>query len=86
MTDYLRFTTSVSRPSDLIMDTPITEPYRGWTITVKAENNMCANFSFDITSPEGQRQHVAMGGDNSLRALERAREMIDMELAFSEEG
>ncbi|MGI9536113.1 MAG: hypothetical protein ACR2PB_03520 [Desulfocapsaceae bacterium] len=66
------------------MDPPLTELYRGWTITVKAENNMCANFSFAITSPEGHRQHVAMGGDNSKRANERAREMIDMELSFAE--
>ena len=68
------------------MDSPITEHYKSWIITVKAESNMCANFSFDITSPEGHRQHVAMGGDNSQRAIERAREMIDMELAFAEDG
>lgn len=46
---------------------------------------MCANFSFDITDPAGRSQHVAMGGDDSRRALERAREMIDLELAFAEE-
>ena len=68
------------------MDSPISETYKGWTITVKAEANMCANFSFDITNPDGQSQHVAMGGDNSSRALERAREMIDLELALSEQG
>lgn len=72
--------------TDQIMDSPISEKYKGWTITVKAENNMCANFSFDITNPEGHCQHVAMGGDNSRRALERAREMIDMELAFNEQS
>lgn len=46
---------------------------------------MCANFSFDITSPSGYTQHVAMGGENQRRAVERAREMIDMEIALLEE-
>lgn len=68
------------------MDLPVTEKYKGWTITVKAESNMCANFSFEITDPEGNSQQVTMGGDSSQRAVERAREMIDLELAFSEEG
>ena len=68
------------------MDLPVTEKYKGWTIMVKAESNMCANFSFEITDPEGNSQHVTMGGDSSQRAVERAREMIDLELAFSEEG
>jgi hypothetical protein len=34
----------------------------------------------------GHSQHVAMGGDNRQRALERAKEMIDMELAMMSEG
>ena len=67
------------------MDESVCEQYRGWTITVKAGKNMCANYSFDIADPEGRSQHVAMGGENSTRALERAREMIDMELALAEE-
>ena len=67
------------------MDSTISELYKGWTITVKAGKNMCANYSFDITDPNGRSQHVVMGGDNSGRALERAREMIDMEQAFAEE-
>lgn len=69
----------------MIMESPITEHYKGWKITVKAEKNMCANFSFDITDPAGHSQHVARGGDDSRRALERAREMVDMELTFAEE-
>lgn len=63
-----------------------TDTYKGWTISVTAEANMCANFSFAITSPSGDCQHVAMGGDNEQRARERAREMIDMELALLEEN
>ena len=62
-----------------------TGAYKGWTISVAAEKNMCANFSFAITSPSGHRQHVAMGGDDEERARERAREMIDLESALSEE-
>ncbi|MDR2550271.1 MAG: hypothetical protein LBD10_08760 [Desulfobulbus sp.] len=64
------------------MNTPTNETYRDWTITVTPGKNMCSNFSFDITSPCGHSQHVAMGGDNERRAMERAREMIDMERAM----
>jgi hypothetical protein len=59
-----------------------TKTYKGWTVSVRAEKNMCANFSFDITDPSGRAQHVAMGGDSEQRARERAKEMIDMELAM----
>jgi hypothetical protein len=64
------------------MSNPITTTYKGWNILLKAEKNMCAKFSFEITDPSGHSQHVAMGGDNEQRAMERAREMIDMELAM----
>lgn len=67
------------------MNSRTTDIYNGWTISVTAEKNMCANFSFDITDPAGRCQHVAMGGDNEQRAMERAREMIDMELSMTEE-
>ena len=63
----------------------IQDVYRGWNITVKAEQNRCSNYSFNITDPSGQSQNVAMGGDNEQRALERAREMIDMEVEFAAE-
>lgn len=63
------------------MNNRVTDTYKGWAISVTAEKNMCAEFSFDITDPAGHSQHVAMGGDNEQRAIERAREMIDMELA-----
>lgn len=62
-----------------------TDTYKGWSISVKAEKNMCANFSFDITDPAGRSQHIAMGGDSEQRAKERAQEMIDMELAMISE-
>lgn len=65
------------------MSSTIRETYKGWGITVAAEKNMCANFSFDITDPAGRTQHVAMGGDDSYRAMERAKEMIDMERAVA---
>lgn len=60
--------------------------YKGWTIIVTGEeSDSCANFSFDISSPTGYTQHVKMGGENALRAEERAREMIDLELSFEDE-
>lgn len=62
------------------------ETYRGWNISVKANQELCAHFSFDITGPSGHRQNVKMGGDNEQRALERAREMVDMEIDFADEG
>ena len=67
------------------MNHPITDIYKDWLISVQAEKNMCANYSFDITSPSGYTQHVAMGGENERRAVERAREMIEMEIALLEE-
>lgn len=67
------------------MNSAITDIYKGWAVSVTAGKNMCSNFSFAITSPSGHCQHVTLGGDNEERALERAREMIDMELALSSE-
>ncbi len=56
--------------------------HKGWSITVNEAKKMCANFSFEITSPHGITQRVTMGGDSVERALERAKEMIDMERAL----
>lgn len=67
------------------MDSTITDIYRGWTISVIAAENQCSSFSFDITSPSGATQHVAMGGITEQRAVERAREMIDMEISLAED-
>ena len=67
------------------MNSAITDIYKGWTVSVTAEKNSCANFSFDITAPSGYTQHVSMGGVNEQRAMERAREMIDMEIAMAGE-
>ncbi len=64
----------------------IQDVYRGWNITVVGAEKLCSNFSFTITDPSGKAQNVAMGGDNEQRALERAREMIDMEVEFAAEG
>lgn len=67
------------------MNTLTSDTYKDWTIVVTSENNMCSNFSFDIISPDGYSQHVSMGGDNVQRAMERAKEMIDMELDMVDE-
>jgi hypothetical protein len=61
------------------------DAYRGWNITIKAEQNRCSSYSFTITDPAGHSQNVSMGGDNEQRALERAREMINMEVEFAAE-
>ena len=67
------------------MSTTITDIYKNWTISVTAADNQCSHFSFKITSPTGYTQHVPMGGVNEQRAVERAREMIDMEIDFADE-
>ena len=36
------------------------------------------------TAPSGHTQQVSMGGVNEQRAVERAREMIDMEIAMAD--
>jgi len=61
----------------------ISDIYKKWTIIITPEHNLCSHFSFHITSPSGYEQHVSMGGDNEKRALERAKEMIDMEIELS---
>jgi len=67
------------------MSISVKETYRGWTISVTAGKNKCANFSFGITSRSGYSQHVSMGGENENRAVERAKEMIDMEIALADD-
>ncbi len=67
------------------MNSTITDFYNGWTISVTAVDIHCSHFSFDITSPSGYSQHVQMGGINEQRAIERAREMIDLEIALANE-
>jgi len=64
------------------MDFKITDIYKDWTISIIEGQNLCAKYSFDITDPTGKLQHVKMGGENTDRAVERAKEMIDMEIAF----
>jgi hypothetical protein len=66
------------------MSNSITDIYKDWTISVAANDNQCSHFSFDITSSSGYTQHVPMGGITEQRAIERAREMIDMEIALDD--
>ncbi len=67
------------------MESTISDIYKGWSISVKAVDKQCSHFSFDITSPTCCSQHVPMGGITEQRAIERAREMIDMEIDFADE-
>jgi hypothetical protein len=67
------------------MKTTISDIYKGWTISVTATDNQCSHFSFDITNSSGYSQHIPMGGVTEQRAVQRAREMIDMEIAMTEE-
>ncbi len=67
------------------MKTTTTDIYKDWTISVVAKDDQCSHYSFDITNPNGYTQHVSMGGITEERAKERAREMIDNEIAFADE-
>ncbi|SDP68800.1 hypothetical protein [Desulforhopalus singaporensis] len=67
------------------MKNSITDIYKGWTISVAAKDEQCSQFTFTISSPSGQSQYVPMGGITKQRAIERAREMIDMEISFAGE-
>ena len=67
------------------MNPTISDIYKGWKISVTAKDEKCSHFSFDITSPTGTTQSVFMGGITAERAIERAREMIDNEIAFADE-
>jgi len=58
--------------------------YKGWNINVNECKEMCSGFSFDLTDPCGKTSHVRLGGDSRMRAMERAKEMIDLEMAFGE--
>lgn len=62
-----------------------TADYKDWTICVTAESNMCSNYSFDVTDPSGRTRHVVMGGDDERRAMERAKEFIDLELELADD-
>jgi len=62
------------------------EEYKGWKIEVGKEDNMCSNYSFDIIDSSGNGQHVKMGGETRERALERAKEMIDLEKKIETES
>ncbi len=67
------------------MNKTLTDSYRGWNISLKKERNMCSNFCFDITDPSGRSHHNSLGGETARRAMERARETIDLEISFTEE-
>ncbi len=67
------------------MNSKIKDIYKGWTILVTAKDEQCSHYSFDIISPSGYSQHVPMGGIAEQRAIERAREMIDMEISLADE-
>ncbi len=64
------------------------ETYRGWNISVTAKQELCAHFSFDITnrSIRATFKTSRWAAIMNKRALERAREMVDMEIDFAGEN
>ena len=63
------------------MDKKFSDSYQGWSINVDCSENPGHFCSFDVTDPSGKSHHVPLGGDNPDRTLERAKEMIDIEVA-----
>ncbi|MGD9948291.1 MAG: hypothetical protein AB7U29_07395 [Desulfobulbus sp.] len=58
--------------------------YKGWNIRVHSCEFVCGYYSFDLTDPCGKTSHVRLGGDSRERAMERAMEMINLEMASDE--
>jgi hypothetical protein len=55
--------------------------YKGWNIRVHECEFLCSYFSFDLTDPCGKIKRVPLGGDTRERAMEKAIETIDLEMA-----
>jgi hypothetical protein len=55
--------------------------YKGWNIRVHECEFLCSFFSFDLTDPCGRIKRVPLGGDTRERAMEKAMETIDLEMA-----
>lgn len=64
----------------------LTDSYHGWDIKVDCDSNPGKFCSFDVTDPNGNSHHVPMGGDSLERALERARELIDLEFSLERDA
>ena len=55
--------------------------YKGWNIRVHECEFLCSYFSFDLTDPCGKIKRVPLGGDTRERAMGKAMETIDLEMA-----
>jgi hypothetical protein len=55
--------------------------YKGWHIRVHDCEFLCSYFSFDLTDPCGKIKRVPLGGDTRERAMKKAMETIDLEMA-----
>lgn len=57
--------------------------YKNHIIRVQPHQERCSEYAFDIIDPEGiDIKHVDDGGDTKEKAIAKAQEMIDVDLAF----
>lgn len=58
--------------------------YKGWTIRLTPDGELCSEFAMVLLNPEGEEvKHVKAAGATEARAFERGQEMVDMELAIA---
>lgn len=64
----------------------IEREYKGWTIRLTPEGEMCSAFAMVLLNADGEEvKHVKTAGATEERAIERGKEMIDMEIALAAE-
>lgn len=62
------------------------ETYKGYSIKTTPYKEYCSEYSFVITDPGGEEiKHVSNGGSTMESALQKAKQMIDIELELQEE-
>lgn len=68
-----------------MQDQTLEREYKGYTIRLTPQDEACSSFSMTMESPDGeQTRTVPAAGKTEDIALERAREMIDTELALAD--
>ena len=66
------------------MLTTLRHNYKGFSIELTPQGDYCSSFAADIRDSSGRLiSHLGVAGNTEERAVERGRELIDMELEMS---
>ncbi len=68
------------------MNDVIEKNYAGWVIRIIRQKSMEESFSFEIVDPQGNCKHVDTGGNTYQEAIDRAKEMVEVQNAGSKYG